>query len=195
MAEDGADQLAEVGDRELQEEGAVRGKACLLLLVPALFGDQGSDPRGKAQGYPVAGAALHDAEVFAGIFFDIRQIGGQGRRVFGRGKAVDAGQGEVAQGEAGGAPGDEMPAAHIVHEVQGADGAGRGDVVVRRVVGDLQGLVAEERFDGPTEDMRIDKGEFDIFYRHLAVDLLQAGAVVFAGNAGDPVDKVAEIIL
>jgi len=195
MAEDGADQFAEVGDRELQEEGAVRGKACLLFLMPALFRDQGGDLCRKAQDYPVAGTALHDAEVFAGIVLDIRQIGGQWRRVFGWGKAADAGQCEVAQIKAGGAPGDEMPAAHIVHEVQRADGAGRGNAVVRRVVGDLQGLISKECFDGRSEDAGIDKGVFDIFHRHLAVDLLQAGAAVFAGNAGDPVDKVAEIVL
>lgn len=195
MAEDGFYQFAEVGGGEFQAEGAVREGAGFLLGVPALFLDPRRDLLGKAQDYPAGRAALHDAEISPGIFLDVLQIGRNLNFSIGRGDPANARQGEVAQVLAGRAPGDEVPAAHIMHEMEGLDGAGRGCVAVRGVVGDLQGAVLEQRFHGLPEGCRIDHGVFDILDRDFSIDLLQAGPVVGAGHAGHPVDQAAEIVL
>ena len=195
VAEDGFDQLAEIGGGEFQAEGAVCGGVGGLFRVPALFLDPWRDLRRKLQYDPTGGVALHDAEMFAGIFLEVRQVGGDGEFFVGRGEFADASQGEVAQVAAACAPGDEVPAAHIVHEMQGLDGSGRGGFAVRGVVGDPQTVLLEQRFHGLPEDGGVDHGVFDILDRDHPVDLLQAVLLVSSGRPGYPVDQPAEIVL
>ena len=195
MTEDGFDQFAEIGGREFQAESAVRGNVGGLVRVPALFLDPWRDLRRKLQYDSVGGVALHDAEIFAGIFLEVRQVGGDGDFFVGRGKCPDARQGEIAQVSAACAPGDEVPAAHIVHEMQGLDGSGRGAFAVRGMIGDPQTVLLEQRFHGLPEDGGVDHGVFDILDRDHPVDLLQAVLLVVAGHPGHPVDQPAEIVL
>lgn len=195
MAEDGFDQLAEVGGGECQAEGAVRGGAGGLVRVPGLFPDPGRDLRRKLEDDPVGGVALHDAEISAGIFLDVRQVGGEGEFFVGRSESLDTGQGEVAQAAAARAPGDQVPAAHIVHEMEGLDGPGRGGFAVRGIVGDPQGALFEQRLHGLPEDGGVDHGVLDVLDRDHPVDLLQAVGFALAGHIGHPVDQPAEVVL
>lgn len=195
VAEDDLDQLAEIGGREFEQEATVRVEGGLLLRVPDLFGQPGCDFWGKAQGYRMTCVALHDAEMAAGIFLDGREIGGEGESPVGWFDPADAGQGKIAEGLPGRAPGHQKPAAHIVHEMQGLDGSLRGSVGMGRVVGDVQRLLGKEGHDGMPEGRCIDFRVFDVFYRDFLGYPVQASAAVSAGYAGHPVDQPAELVL
>ncbi len=94
--------------------------------MPDLFVYPGGNFGGKAQADFGYGVALHDAEVLPGVILQFREIVGQGQVFDGRSGLSDPGEGEVSQFHSGAAPGYEMPAAHIVHEVKGMDGSGGG---------------------------------------------------------------------
>ena len=78
MAEDGSHEFAEISDGKFQAEGAVRSGVGFLFGVPALLLDPRRYLWGELQYHLAGGAALHDAEMLAGIIFDIRQVGGDG---------------------------------------------------------------------------------------------------------------------
>ena len=122
MAEDDLDQFAEIGGREGEQQAAVRVFSCFLLGTPDLFGQPGRDLRGKVRGHRKRLVALHDAEMSAGVFLDGREIGGQSDRFEGWCNRSDACKSEVPNLLPVRAPGQQMPAAHIVHEMKRLDG-------------------------------------------------------------------------
>lgn len=194
MAEDGSHQFAEIGDGEFQLKGAVWICAGLLFRMPALFHYPGRDLRGEAQHCPAGRAAVHDPEVSAGIFLDIRQVGRDNELFIARDYLANACQGEITQSLAGCTPGDNMPAAHVMHEMQGLNSSAGNAAVMRGVVGNLQGLFPEQCLHGLPKSGSVDHGVLYILDRDLPVYLMQAVLLILAGYAGDPVDHPAEII-
>lgn len=195
MAEDSFHQFAEIGGGEGEEEAAVRVEGGLLLRVPDLFGQPGCDFGRKAESYRMGLISLHDAEMAAGILLYGGEVGREGEWFGGRFDPADAGQGKIANGLPGIAPGQQKPAAHIMHEVQGLDGPVRGAVGMGRVVGDVQRMLGKEGLDGVAEGRRIDSRVFDVFHRDFLGYPVQATVAFIAGYAGHPVDQSAEVVL
>lgn len=193
VAEDAFGQLAEIGGRETEQQRAVGYRAGLLLRVPDLFGYPRRDLRRKAENDLAGLVALHDAERAAGVFLDGWEIVRQGESFVGGRYRFDARQGEIAQSPAGGAPGDQVPVAHVVHEVERLDGAARFLAGVRGVVGDAQGRIGKQGADRLTETPFVHPGILDIFDRNLVVHRFQA---VFsgAGMTHGPGDDGAEVV-
>lgn len=194
MAEDNPYQFVEVGGGELHVQGTVRGDGCLLRGMPDLFGNPRGDSGGKAEFHAAGIAALHDAEMLAGVFFEGGKVGGDGNCSVRRSDLADAGKGKITQALACIAPGEEVPAAHIVQKMERLDGPRCGGTPVRGMVGDVQGLVCKQGLNGLPEGAGVDPGIFDVFHRDLRFHLLQAGLLVFAGDAGHPVDHPAQVI-
>lgn len=193
MAEDAFGQLAEIGGRETEQQRAVGCRAGLLCRMPDLFRYPRRDLRRKAENDLAGLVALHDAERAAGVFLDGRQIVRQGESFVGGGCRFDARQGEIAQRLAGGAPGDQVPVAHVVHEVERLDGAARFFAGMGRVVGDAQGRISKQGADRFTEAPFVDPGVLDILDRDLVVHRFQA-VLPGAGMTHGPGDDGAEVV-
>jgi hypothetical protein len=162
--------------------------------MPDLFGDPGGDFGSETQDHHGGFASLHDAEMAAGQLLDGRQVGGEGDGLGCRGNLPDAGHGEVPDLPPVGAPGQQMPAAHIVHQMQGPDGPAGSIVGMGGVVGDGEHPVIEEGLGRPAEGCGVDLRVFDILDRDLLGHPVQAGFTLFAGSSGHPVDQPAEIV-
>ncbi len=101
-----------------------------LLRMPDMFALPRGNSRGKAQADFCCGAALHDTEVLPGVFLQVGQIVGKGQIFSGGVGCSDARKGKIPEFLFHPAPGNEMPAAHIVHKMQGMDGSGGGGISV-----------------------------------------------------------------
>ena len=194
MAEHDPHQFPEIGGGEGEPQAAVRLDCGLLLRMPDLLGDPGGDLGGETQGHRGGNISLHDAEMAAGQVLDGRQVGGEGDGLGRRGNFLDAGQGEVPDLTPVRAPGQQMPAAHIVHQVQRPDSPACSSVGMRGVVGDAQGPLVEEGLGRLPEGCGVDSGVFDILDRDLLGHPVQAGFSLLPARSGHPVDQAAEIV-
>ena len=194
MTKNDPHQFAEIGGGEGEPQAAVWGGMTLLLRMPDLFGDPGGDFGRETQGHHGGLIALHDAEMAAGQLLDGRQVGGEGNGLGRGGNFFNAGQGKVPDLPPVRAPGQQMPAAHIVHQVQGPDGPGRGSVGMGGVVGDGECPFLEEGLGRQAKGLGVHPGVFDILDRDLVGDPVQAGFPLCAGSPGHPVNQATEVV-
>jgi hypothetical protein len=158
-------------DGETQAQASVLPDGDLLGLVPFLFGDPGRDAGRKTQHHVRGVFASDDAEIPPEVFLDRRE----GERCGAGLHGADARKGEVPHLPPQAAKGDQVPVSHVTQEVQGPDDTLRRLVLVRGVVGDLQGAGAEQGADDGMKDGLRDPGVRDVLDRHLFLHVPDAG--------------------